>query len=103
MSTADADVTLDAPLGQKQAQKRQRRKIKSEGQADRVKMRLTSRWATAAAILIAFVWTIPTFGLLVSSFRPADDITGTGWWTIFTNPGFTLDNYADVLFTSLCP
>ena len=100
MSTADADVTLDAPLGQKQAQKRQRRKIKSEGQADRVKMRLTSRWATAAAILIAFVWTIPTFGLLVSSFRPADDITGTGWWTIFTNPGFTLDNYADVLFTS---
>jgi alpha-glucoside transport system permease protein len=101
MSTADAQTALEAPLGQKTTQVRQRRKgRRPEGKADRVKLRLTSRWATAAAIAIAFVWTIPTFGLLVSSFRPEQEIASSGWWTIFTNPGFTLENYGDVLFTS---
>ena len=65
----------------------------------RAKQRLTSRGATAAAILIAVVWTIPTFGLFVNSFRPAVDIRTSGWWTIFTNPSFSLENYADVLFS----
>lgn len=63
----------------------------------RVKRRLTSRWATAAALIIAVLWTLPTFGLLVSSVRPADQILRNGWWTIFQNPGFTLDNYTQVL------
>lgn len=66
----------------------------------RVKRGLTSRWATAAAIVIAVVWTIPTFGLFVSSFRPAADIRSTGWWTVFTDPAFSLENYAEVLFAS---
>jgi len=66
----------------------------------RVKTRLTSPWATAAAIVIAVVWTIPTFGLFVSSFRPAVDIRTSGWWTFFTNPSFTLENYEEVLFSS---
>ncbi len=68
--------------------------------ASRVKKTLTSPWATAAAIVIAVIWTIPTFGLFVSSFRPAVDIRTSGWWTIFTNPSFTLDNYNEVLFAS---
>ncbi|WP_394554709.1 carbohydrate ABC transporter permease [Agromyces sp. MMS24-JH15] len=66
----------------------------------RVKKRLTSRTATIVSLIIAIVWTIPTFGLLLSSFRPAELIRTTGWWTIFQNPGFTLDNYRDVLFSS---
>ncbi|MEF2978829.1 carbohydrate ABC transporter permease [Subtercola sp. YIM 133946] len=66
----------------------------------RVKRNLTSKWATVAALLIAVLWTIPTFGLLLSSFRPATLIKTTGWWTIFTNPGLTLDNYKDVLLSS---
>ena len=68
--------------------------------AGRVKKRLTSRTATIAAIVIAVVWTIPTFGLLISSFRPAELIRTTGWWTIFQNPGLTLENYATVLFST---
>ena len=44
------------------------------------------------------LWTIPTFGLLVSSLRPEDEIKTTGWWTFFTNPQFTLENYQEVLF-----
>jgi alpha-glucoside transport system permease protein len=58
---------------------------------------LSSRGASFAALLIAVLWTIPTFGLLVSSFRPEEDVKTSGWWTIFTNPAFTLQNYSDVL------
>jgi alpha-glucoside transport system permease protein len=65
--------------------------------AGRTKKRLTSRGATAAALIIAVLWTIPTFGLFVSSFRPAQEVRTTGWWTLFTNPGFTFQNYVDVL------
>jgi len=68
--------------------------------AGRVKRRLTSRRATFAALIIAVLWTTPTFGLLVSSFRPAEAIRETGWWTFFSNPALTLDNYQDVLLSS---
>ena len=54
--------------------------------------------ASAVAVAIAILWTIPTFGLLVSSIRPEKDINNSGWWTFFTNPSFTLDNYSQVLF-----
>ncbi|SDT32808.1 carbohydrate ABC transporter permease [Microterricola viridarii] len=63
----------------------------------RVKNRLTNRWATLAALLIAVFWTVPTLGLFISSIRPAADITRSGWWTWFANPAVTLDNYRDVL------
>ncbi len=63
----------------------------------RTKRRLTSRGATIAALVIAVLWTLPTFGLFVSSIRPAKLISTTGWWTFFANPGVTLDNYTTVL------
>src|SRR5260221_1201273 len=53
-----------------------------------------------AILLICAVWMIPTIGLLVSSFRPADQVATTGWWTAFKTPfAFTLENYQQV-FTS---
>ena len=54
--------------------------------------------ASAAAVIIAVVWTIPTFGLLVSSIRPEKDINSNGWWNFFLQPNITLDNYIQVLF-----
>ena len=54
--------------------------------------------ASAIAVIIAVLWTIPTFGLLVSSIRPEQDINQSGWWTFFTNPNITFDNYFQVLF-----
>ncbi|WP_328652400.1 carbohydrate ABC transporter permease [Micromonospora sp. NBC_00330] len=66
--------------------------------AGRVRKRLNSRTATLVSIVIAVVWTIPTFGLLISSLRPEDEIKTTGWWTAFTNPQFTFENYQQVLF-----
>ena len=47
--------------------------------ASLAKTRLTNRWATLAALLIAALWTVPTIGLLVSSFRPAQQVRTTGW------------------------
>jgi alpha-glucoside transport system permease protein len=54
--------------------------------------------ASAIAVVIAVLWTIPTFGLLVSSIRPEKDINQSGWWTFFANPNITFDNYFQVLF-----
>jgi alpha-glucoside transport system permease protein len=68
--------------------------------AGRVAKRLSSRTATVASIIIAAIWTVPTFGLFLSSFRPEAEIKTTGWWTFFTDPKLTLDNYNDVLFGS---
>lgn len=51
-------------------------------------------------LLLTAIWLLPTLGLFVSSFRPADDVNSSGWWTVFTNPGdssLTLDNYKIVL------
>jgi alpha-glucoside transport system permease protein len=65
--------------------------------ATRGKKRLTSPWASLAAVVIAVLWTLPTLGLLVTSLRPEIDIRRTGWWTVLSDPTFTLDNYREVL------
>jgi alpha-glucoside transport system permease protein len=51
-------------------------------------------------IAITLMWIVPTIGLLVSSFRPGDDVKTSGWWSVMTNPSearFTLDNYRAVM------
>ena len=44
------------------------------------------RWGTIAVnvvlAVICIMWTVPTLGLLVSSFRTREDIGNTGWWTV---------------------
>lgn len=95
-SVAPADLPVGENLGSIEAAERSEYGPKTA----RVKKRLTSRTATIISLIIAVLWTIPTFGLLVSSFRPAELIRTTGWWTIFQNPGFTLDNYRDVLLST---
>lgn len=64
----------------------------------RAKNIFSSPIASFAAWALAIVWTIPTFGLLVSSIRPEQDINSSGWWTFFANPNISFDNYANVLF-----
>jgi alpha-glucoside transport system permease protein len=61
------------------------------------KKKLTSPVASVLAVIIAVVWTIPTFGLAISSFRPELAIKRTGWWTFFSDPVLTLDNYRSAL------
>lgn len=59
---------------------------------------LNSRWASIVAVVIAVLWTTPTLGLLITSFRSQRDINTSGWWTALSNPGaFTLENYRQAL------
>ncbi|MDG6110018.1 carbohydrate ABC transporter permease [Dactylosporangium aurantiacum] len=66
--------------------------------ASRVRRKLSTRTATVASILIGVVWTIPTFGLFISSWRPEEEIKTNGWWKAFGDPALTLDNYQQVVF-----
>ena len=59
-------------------------------------------WAlliTLILILFCILWTLPTVGILVTSFRTADAASSTGWWRALSDlKSFTLDNYNQVLF-----
>ncbi|GEA81614.1 carbohydrate ABC transporter permease [Cellulomonas uda] len=70
-----------------------------ESTAAAARRRLSRPWASLFAVVLAVLWTIPTFGLLVTSFRPAADINKSGWWTSFFDPNYTLENYQTVLST----
>jgi alpha-glucoside transport system permease protein len=65
--------------------------------AAKAKKKLTSPYASVAALVIAVLWTLPTFGLAVTSIRPEGDIRTSGWWTFFTDPQISFKNYQTVL------
>ena len=50
-----------------------------------------------ALLLVAFVWLVPTAGLLITSFREPADITGSSWWSSLLEWRYSLDNYDVVL------
>jgi alpha-glucoside transport system permease protein len=59
-----------------------------------------SPFSMVVMTLLAALWTIPTLGLFITSFRSRDDALTSGWWTTLLNPfgtGWTLDNYRGVL------
>ena len=58
---------------------------------------LSSRPGRILVYALMFLWTLPTFGIFVSSFRPELDVKTSGWWNWFTDPSITLDNYRSVL------
>jgi alpha-glucoside transport system permease protein len=71
---------------------------RAERRAIAAKTKLSSPAASVIAMLIAALWTVPTLGLFVTSFRPELDIRRSGWWTALTDPQFTVDNYNEVLY-----
>jgi alpha-glucoside transport system permease protein len=67
----------------------------------KIARRVSGRGGRIIVWLLAALWTIPTFGLLISSFRPETQIKTTGWWKAFSDPQFTLHNYSQVLDTTI--
>lgn len=72
-----------------------RRRKSAAGNAARA---VSSPWASLVAVLLAVMWTTPTLGLLITSFRTQEDIQTSGWWTAFVRPWFTMKNYEAALF-----
>jgi alpha-glucoside transport system permease protein len=80
-----------------------RSKVGLSGRARKARKALSNPWASTLAVVIAILWTIPTVGLLITSFRPELDIRQSGWWTVFgsafSGEGvFSLQNYETALF-----
>ncbi|MEO6791374.1 MAG: carbohydrate ABC transporter permease [Ornithinibacter sp.] len=58
-----------------------------------------SIFSIVTMIVLGILWTVPTLGLLITSFRSRDDAVTSGWWTAVLNPfstGWTTDNYRGV-------
>ncbi len=87
--TPSGDITMDAPPPEHQ-----------EPIGRSASAALSSKTGRKVVYLLVFLWTIPTFGVFVSSFRPEIDVKTTGWWTFLWKPHFTLANYKAVLGTS---
>lgn len=47
--------------------------------------------------LLVILWSVPTLGLLVTSFRIKEAAATSGWWTSLWNGGWTVDNYVQLL------
>jgi alpha-glucoside transport system permease protein len=62
-----------------------------------VRKRLSGSLASVLVIAIGVMWTIPTFGLFINSFRSKEDAATTGWWVFFLHPSFSLSGYDQVL------
>ena len=69
----------------------------------RLRKALSSAPLHMAIVGIALIWSMPSVGLLISSFRPRNDVFASGWWTVFQHPfdftQFQLNNYIHVLTT----
>jgi alpha-glucoside transport system permease protein len=52
-------------------------------------------------LLMCVLWIVPVIGLLVTSFRDAEAVNTSGWWTVFANPldftQWTLQNYQQAI------
>lgn len=58
----------------------------------------SSKIATVIVWITTIIWTVPTLGLFVTSFKEDKKILGEAWWVSLFNPDFTLANYKNVFF-----
>jgi alpha-glucoside transport system permease protein len=77
------------------------RQTTGDARGDLLRRIASSAPVRLAVLVIAIIWTMPTAGLLISSLRPPDDISSSGWWTALAHPfemtQWTLANYQRVL------
>ncbi|GAA4001540.1 carbohydrate ABC transporter permease [Streptomyces sp. NBC_01352] len=52
-------------------------------------------------IIVGLFWLVPTIGLLISSLRPPEEMTASGWWNVFAEPSqLTFESYEKLLQNS---
>ena len=83
MSTSSASERLAAPT--------------TASASSRILRRLNRTPIHIAMGIVALIWLAPTIGLLITSFRPREDIQSTGWWETLSTLRFTTENYRQVL------
>lgn len=70
----------------------------SMSRVQKIPIRFSGKWLIHITLFIlAVIWLVPSVGLLTTSFRPREAIADSGWWSSFTEPRFTLQNYKDVI------
>ncbi|MEU8974284.1 carbohydrate ABC transporter permease [Streptomyces monashensis] len=67
----------------------------------RIAERLGGGLVRVLLILVGLFWLVPTVGLLLASLRSPQDMSASGWWTVFTKPSqLTFDSYQKLLENS---
>jgi alpha-glucoside transport system permease protein len=87
-------INTSAPLRQTAAVTGQRARFNWRALPGRI-------FVHTSVIVLVLLWVVPTLGLLISSFRPQQDILSSGWWTVFQSPleftKYTLEHYNAVI------
>lgn len=95
-----ADITTDVDLTNAKPSALAQTTIRTLSPREQLIRSVNSGLLTFLVVLIALLWSVPTFGLFVSSFRPPAAIHSSGWWEGLVPPWhFTLENYQNVLKT----
>ncbi|MEV6110924.1 carbohydrate ABC transporter permease [Streptomyces sp. NPDC052109] len=64
----------------------------------RITERLSGGLVRVFLIVVGLFWLVPTVGLLIASLRAPEDMSASGWWTVFTKPSqLTFDSYQKLL------
>ncbi|OIK27188.1 carbohydrate ABC transporter permease [Streptomyces malaysiense] len=64
----------------------------------RITQKLGGTLVRVLLVLVGLFWLVPTIGLLISSLRSPDDMSASGWWTVFTKPSeLTFGSYRKLL------
>jgi len=72
--------------------------VERQSLQERLLRQARGNFVMVIVVFIALIWSVPTFGLFISSFRPATQIESSGWWTTVMPPWhFTIENYQQVL------
>ena len=91
---SDVDISGNKPSSLAQATGR------TLSPRERIMRSVNSGLLTFLVVVISLLWSVPTFGLFVSSFRLPSAIHASGWWNGLVPPWqFTIENYQHVLQT----